>query len=229
MSTTTATPAGQLHTAETLERTEQLEAALRDTAIADIRSSIEEFLMWEPSADTLQILTLRDILLWTNSRGGNVLTGVAVVLGRSEPNAIFVSDNHATAAEQFVAALEEGVDTATDEWKRRMSLIERILTLEKHDIDSAARALDAIESDQGCGTPEEEFVTTILALYGKRLIEPKRLSNAIEELRDHLREVATDAAHFVERFPNGYDTEQEWPALPGEAASLGDHPKTGQA
>ncbi len=213
MSTTTATPAGQSHTAETLERTEQLEVALRDTAIADIRSSIEEFLMWEPSADTLQILTLRDILLWTNSRGGNVLTGVAVVLGRSEPNAIFVGDNHATAAEQFVAALEEGVDTATDEWKRRMSLIERVMKVRQTYLQDVGWALDAIEGYFGDATPEEDFIRTLLTMYGKNTLDPGSLNRAIEELQLRLRELARDAARFAKRYPNGYDMEQEWPVL----------------
>ena len=221
MATTTATPAAESRTAEILEKSEQLEAELRAGAIQEIRDNITEFLDWEEfPPETAQILTLRDILMWTNSHGRNVLSGVAIVLDREDPNAVFVSYEHLDSVEKFIEMLPElKSHSPNPEWDRRMALIERVIEMRESDIEHVGFALDAIENSRGTGTPEEEFTETIIMLFGMRRLNPSSLNRAIVQLRDDLNNMAEDAANFAKRFPGGYDAEQEWPVLPeGEDA-----------
>ena len=187
----------ELHTNLKLEVCEQLETLLKSPFVPTTRD----------------LMVLRDVLMWAQTNNSNILTGFGVTVGRRKHDAVWVHPDLFDSVQTFAEKLEEA-EIEKSEWNERWALISRVIDLPQYELQDVSWALDAIERDYGSGTPEEEFVTSILMMYGMRQVEPGPLNMAIVKLSENLQDIARDAAHFAKRFPDGYSVEDnQWPTL----------------
>ncbi len=77
----------------------------------------------------------------------------------------------------------------------------RIADLGESELNSTEAALDALEKDCGSGTPDEDFVTTVLALYAAKKLSPSSIETYAKEYRHNFESAAQDARGLFQRHP----------------------------
>ncbi len=60
---------------------------------------------------------------------------------------------------------------------------------------------DALANDYGSGTPDAEFLTAILAMYGIKLMSPERVEVIAKQYRENFESAVRDAQHLFQRHP----------------------------
>jgi hypothetical protein len=98
--------------------------------------------------------------------------------------------------------LDEVAPASSPEW---------LADLDDDDIQSVRTFAQIVRDERGCGTPFEEFVTTLVMLYKLKKVTPADIELRYQEFRDNLEGAIRDTHVMLRDYPKEFATAAEAP------------------
>src|SRR5437762_1154035 len=84
------------------------------------------------------------------------------------------------------------------------TVIESICRLSEDELHVVAIAIEATNRNQGCSTPSEEFIDSILSHYNRQGLEPKDIIFMLNQFVEQLDEMLNTTKATIERYPERF-------------------------
>jgi hypothetical protein len=102
------------------------------------------------------------------------------------------------------AKLEADVFEYLNQPDNNKELLGRFLALTKTQQKYLAPAMDAIENNSGCTSPDEQFIISILCDYECGVLNPESAECHLAEYHESLEDTERWAKHFIARHPERF-------------------------